>query len=79
MKKNYTVSLDEDKVDEFKRWLEPRGISFSGCINSLIEEQLFAFGNSPSGEAKLIAMQLMQSVSRIVTDMYVPKKKVKLK
>ena len=40
MKKNYTISLDEEKVDEIKVWLDKHNLSFSGYLNSLIEEQL---------------------------------------
>ena len=42
MKKNYTVSLDEEKVEGLKVWLEPKAISFSGYLNSLISEQMAA-------------------------------------
>ena len=42
MKKNYTISLDEEKVDEIKVWLDKHNLSFSGYLNSLIEEQLSA-------------------------------------
>lgn len=42
MKKNYTVSLDVEKVEELKVWLEPKAISFSGYLNSLLSEQMEA-------------------------------------
>ena len=37
MKKSYTITLDEEKVDEIRVWLEKKGLSFSGYLNSLIE------------------------------------------
>lgn len=40
MKKNYTVSLDVEKVDKIKGWIAKRGISFSAYLNSLLHEQL---------------------------------------
>jgi len=42
MKHLYTVSLDREKVEALKLWLEPKAISFSGYLNSLISEQLAA-------------------------------------
>lgn len=40
MRKNYMLSLDEEKAEELKGWLEPKGLTFSGYINSLVCEQL---------------------------------------
>ena len=42
MKHLYTVSLDREKVEALKLWLEPKAISFSGYLNSLMCEQLAA-------------------------------------
>jgi hypothetical protein len=40
MKKNYLLSLDQERVEELKRWLEPKGQTFSGYVNLLVSEQL---------------------------------------
>ena len=42
MKKNYQLSLDQEKVDELRAWLAPKGLTFSGYVNSLICEQMDA-------------------------------------
>ena len=42
MKTNYTICLDREKVETLKLWLEKRGLSFSGYINSMIDEQIEA-------------------------------------
>lgn len=38
MKKLYHVNLDEEKVEEVKKWLTKRGQSFSGYVNVIIGE-----------------------------------------
>ena len=40
MKANYTICLDKEKVAALKPWLEKRGLSFSGYLNSILDEQL---------------------------------------
>lgn len=42
MKTTYSITLDGDKVDRLKEWLSKRGLSFSGYINSMIDEQIEA-------------------------------------
>lgn len=42
MKKTYQLSLDKEKVEELKLWLLPKGMTFSGYVNSLIFEQMEA-------------------------------------
>lgn len=42
MKQRYQLSLDKEKVEGIKVWLKSRGLTFSGYINSLIDEQLNA-------------------------------------
>jgi hypothetical protein len=41
-KKTYAITLDEDKVKPFKAWLKKRGLTFSGYLNSVIDEQVEA-------------------------------------
>ena len=41
-KKVYSITLDEDKVKPFKAWLKKRGLTFSGYLNSIIDEQVEA-------------------------------------
>lgn len=57
MKKNYTISLDEEKVDELKPWLERQGITFSGYVNTLIAENLQALAMfAPKGDKTKVTM-----------------------
>jgi hypothetical protein len=42
MRKNYTLSLDVEKTEALRLWLKPKGISFSGYIESLMSEQMAA-------------------------------------
>lgn len=42
MKRQYTITLDEDKVDALKVWLDKNGQTFSGYLNSMIGETLQA-------------------------------------
>lgn len=41
-KKTYSITLDEDKVDLLKDWLDKKGLTFSGYLNSMIDEQVEA-------------------------------------
>ena len=41
-KKVYSITLDEDKVKPFKAWLKKRGLTFSGYLNLIIDEQVEA-------------------------------------
>lgn len=51
MKKPYTVTLDEEKVDELKTWLDKNGQTFSGYLNMLIDENLEALQKfAPKGD-----------------------------
>ena len=40
MKKRYTVTLDQDKVEELQGWLEKKHLTFSGYLNAILCEQL---------------------------------------
>lgn len=42
MKKRYNVMLDEEAVKIVQAWLKPKGIAFSGYINSLLVENVEA-------------------------------------
>lgn len=42
MKKVYAINLDEDKVALLKDWLGKKGLTFSGYLNSMIDEQVEA-------------------------------------
>ena len=42
MKKRINVMLDEEAYETLKAWLKPKGIGFSGYINSLVVENLKA-------------------------------------
>jgi hypothetical protein len=72
MKKKYLISLDEEKVDELKAWLKKRGISsFSGYLNTLIDEQLEAIKLfAPRGDtSKVTTKTLLTMASRMVKDL----------
>jgi hypothetical protein len=55
MKKNYTITLDEEKVDGIKVWLNKRGLSFSGYLNAIIDEQLSAIETFSPLESKKVS------------------------
>ena len=42
MKKTYSITLDEEKVDALKIWLDKNGQTFSGYLNIMIGETLQA-------------------------------------
>lgn len=42
MKKRYNLMLDEENVEQLKKWLAPKGINFSGYMNSLLTENMEA-------------------------------------
>jgi hypothetical protein len=42
MKKTFHLSLDQEAVEALQAWLVPKGLTFSGYINSLINENLEA-------------------------------------
>lgn len=75
MKKNYTISLDEERVDEIRVWLEKRGLSFSGYLNSLIEEQLGAMKLYGDDNEKVSFIKLMKMASKMVGNLNESKKK----
>ncbi|MEI7480426.1 MAG: hypothetical protein WCJ59_02250 [bacterium] len=74
MKKNYTISLDEEKVDEIKLWLDKRSLTFSGYLNSLIEEQLSAMKLYGDGNEKVTFMKLMKLAAKMVGNLNESKK-----
>lgn len=76
MKKNYTISLDEEKVDSLKVWLDQRGLSFSGYLNSVIDEQITAIDIfSLSGEQKKVStVQLLKMAGKMVKKLNESKK-----
>lgn len=72
MKKKYTICLDEDKVDKIKAWLEKRGISsFSGYLNTLIDEQIEAMKLfAPGGDTGRVTQKdLLKIASKMVKEL----------
>lgn len=64
MKAPYTITLDREKVDAIKVWLEKRGLSFSGYLNSLIDEQLNAIEMlSPLNDKKKVTTSTMMKMA----------------
>lgn len=71
MKKHYDITLDKEKVDELKAWLEKRGVSsFSGYVNTLIDEQLEAIKLfAPNGDtSKVTTRMLLTMASKMVKE-----------
>ena len=70
MKTNYTITLDKEKVDELKAWLKKRGVaSFSGYINTLIDEQIEAIKLfAPDGDTVRVTQQsLLKLAGKMAT------------
>ena len=69
MKTKYTITLDKDKVDEIKIWLEKRGVSFSGYLNTLIDEQIEAMKLfAPDGDTVRVTQQsLLKLAGKMAT------------
>ena len=76
MKKIYSISLDEEKVDSLKVWLNQRGLTFSGYLNSLIDEQISTIELfSPSGgQKKVSTVQLIKMAGKMVKKLNESKK-----
>jgi hypothetical protein len=75
MKKNYTISLDEEKVDEIKVWLDKHNLTFSGYLNSLIEEQLSAMVLYGDVGSKVTVLGVMKIFKKMVGNLNESKKK----
>ena len=71
MKTKYTITLDKDKVDEIKIWLDKRGVSFSGYLNTIIDEQLEAMKLfAPDGDTtKVTAKTLLNMASKMAKEL----------
>jgi hypothetical protein len=67
MKKTYAISLDDEKVEEFKKWLEIRGLTFSGYINSMIDEQISAIRmfSLSGGPKRVSTVQLLKLAGKM--------------
>jgi len=68
MKKNYTVSLDDEKVELVKPWLEKKGISFSGFLNSAVDEMAegIAKMDLPEDVSEMSIGHFMKAFSKLV-------------
>ena len=72
MKKKYLLNLDEEKVEELKIWLEKRGISsFSGYMNTLIDEQIEAIKLfAPKGDiSRVTPKTLLNMASKMAREL----------
>lgn len=68
MKKYYTVSLDEENVDELKVWLEKNGQTFSGYLNVLIGENLEVLRKfAPKGDKTRLSIFTLLGVAGKMT------------
>ena len=75
MKKVYSLNLDEDKVEEIKVWLEKHNLTFSGYMNSLLEEQLSAMVLYGDVGSKVTVLNLMKIFKKMVGNLNESKKK----
>lgn len=68
MKKNYTVTLDDEKVDLIKPWLEKKGLSFSGFLNASVDEMADGIVkmNLPEDITKMSIGDFMKVFSRLM-------------
>ena len=73
-KRNYTLSLNEEKVDQVKVWLDKQGLTFSGYIDSLIEEQLAAMVLYGDLREKPTVLNLMKVFKKMVGNLNEAKK-----
>lgn len=71
MKKNFQLSLDEEKVEELKIWLSQRGLTFSGYMNTLIDEQLSAISMfAPAGDkSKVTPSKLLRLAGKMTKEL----------
>lgn len=68
MKKTYTITLDEEKVDALKVWLEKNGQTFSGYLNTLIDENLQALAKfAPDGDNSKVSFLTLLSIAGKMT------------
>jgi len=74
-KQNYNLSLDSEKVAEIKVWLEKKGLTFSGYIDSLIEEQLTAMKLYGDMNSPVTILGLIKIFKKMVVNLNESKKK----
>jgi hypothetical protein len=68
MKKNYTVTLDDEKVELIKPWLEKKGMSFSGFLNASVDEMADGIVKMklPDDVSKMSIGDFMKAFSRLM-------------
>ena len=67
MKKVYSITLDEDKVDALKIWLDKNGQTFSGYLNTTIGETLQALDDFTINENEKISFFKLLSMAGKMT------------
>jgi predicted DNA-binding protein len=67
MKKTYSMTLDEEKVDALKIWLDKNGQTFSGYINSMIGETLQALDDFSVGDTEKVSFFTLLSMAGKMT------------
>jgi hypothetical protein len=65
MKEKYTITLDKEKVDALKPWLEKNGQTFSGYLNTTIEETLQALDEFAPKGAKISFYKLLSMAGKM--------------
>ena len=68
MKRPYTITLDEEKVEALKPWLEKNGQTFSGYLNTTIGETLQALDDfAPDGDNSNVSFFKLLSMAGKMT------------
>lgn len=66
MKKHYDITLDKEKVDALKIWLDKNGQTFSGYLNTTIGETLQALDDFVvDGNEKISFFKLLSMASKM--------------
>jgi hypothetical protein len=68
MKKKYTMTLDEEKVQILKEYLHRGGMSFSGYMNQQVNEFVAVVGymNLPDDVSKIPLGQFVDTFNRML-------------
>ena len=75
-KKVYTITLDQAKVEPFNAWLKDKSLTFSGYLNSIIDEQVEAIEMISSLEGKKVTSStLLKMAGKMVVKLNQDKKK----
>lgn len=60
MKKRYNVNLNEESTEVVQRWLESKGMTFSGWLTAQIDEFAKAIQEQPTSSEKEVKDMTLQ-------------------